>query len=487
MVYSIYKKNIINVFCREVKMKKRLLTVGLTLALALASCLVLFPAAAQSVKNAPVSAEETGERRLFIGGYFMPRTTEHTVRQMKEMGLDYMVVDSWSSIYKRDENGNYLYENGQNIKESPELNSEYLGYTLEIFEKYGLKAIIQFGNDTKRPESELTGLDDVTVDYTQYPAFIGFEVLDEPSIQQFDWIAKEQDKFNASKYYDDYYFYVNLLNNKAAASVTGTSDYDEYVNTYAEKILSRMKQDKRQLIYDHYPLLQDDITGKFSFSDRYFRNLEILAKKAVETDSQFEGYIQTLSYNGHRHVSKADFSLQMYAHLAYGCSGVRYFTYKTPSADGWFTEDTVSAVTDDDCITDVYYDIKEINEQVRTFDAELLSYEWKGVLTNRGSANDTSSFENLTESLSSHRGIASVDSDYQLIVGAFEKGDANAYILLNAEDPLDGCKNVVEITFADATKAKVYRNGAQSIVNLDNGLLKIRLNEGEGVFVEPMA
>ena len=58
-------------------------------------------------------------------------------------------------------------------------------------------------------------------------------------------------------------------------------------------------------------------------------------------------------------------------------------------------------------------------------------------------------------------------------------------MISNFADPVNGKTNVVEINFADYTKATIYRNGKEEDVDLVGGKLRLMLEKGEGAFVVP--
>ncbi len=467
------------------------LCVCATLALAIALGFALSPALSTVSDEVLTSSNSafneskpiTGRENVSIGGYYMPALSDMNVRLMKEMGLDYMFIDPWTSIPVRNpETG--VQVGTQTV--SPNLNTQELKEALDLFDKYDLGAVIMINNNRDKITIESIGVADIDTSfgYENHKSFLGFDFLDEPITNEaFDWLSKTLDDYNASMY-KDYLFATTLLN--ISSTNVGGDKYEAYINYYIKNIMKKMRT--KYLCFDHYPFLADNRSGVPTFEDPYFQGLEYLAHVAQDNGAIFQGYIQALSYSNHRNTSRADLSYQMYAHLAFGASGLRYFTVKSPPADGWFTDKTISPFEESGYIADCYYDAQSVNSEIHAMGGQLLKYDWRGIMANAGTKNASCKpFELLKTPLASHEKIASISSDRMLLTGVFEKGSDSAFLFFNAEDPINGIKTETEIKFNNATSVKVWRKGENEVVSLDNGVLKMRLDEGEGVFVEPVA
>jgi Holliday junction resolvase RusA-like endonuclease len=86
-----------------------------------------------------------------------------------------------------------------------------------------------------------------------------------------------------------------------------------------------------------------------------------------------------------------------------------------------------------------------------------------------------------------------MQSNVDVLVGVFEDKDGknsatDGFIVLNYSDPYYSTKgdsdNVV-LTFDNATHALVYKDGKQYVAQLNDGVLSLYLESGEGVFVIP--
>ncbi|SPL89859.1 unnamed protein product [[Actinomadura] parvosata subsp. kistnae] len=78
------------------------------------------------------------------------------------------------------------------------------------------------------------------------------------------------------------------------------------------------------LSFDRYPFL----TG--GFDDGYLDDLATVREHARRAGLPAWMYVQTLAYDGHREPTAAELAWQVNTALAYGYTGIQYFTYWTP-------------------------------------------------------------------------------------------------------------------------------------------------------------
>ncbi len=143
-------------------------------------------------------------------------------------------------------------------------------------------------------------------DYTPYGSFAGFDLFDEPDPSYFDSLTQA---VSIVRDIDPTLLpYINLY----------PSNDPNYPAQFAATVNPSL------VSYDRYPL------GTAGDDASYFVNFANVRAVALAHDIPAWIYIQTLAYNGHRSPTAAEILWQINMSLAYGFSGVQYFTYWTP-------------------------------------------------------------------------------------------------------------------------------------------------------------
>ncbi len=475
---------------------KKIRIVSLSLAAALACAAVPFINGNKkvSVQAATIMADANGD--IQIGGFYMSYPTEGSVKLLHDAGLDYMLLDNW-----------LVSTDGQspNTKYQATLDSDHLKTMLGYFDKYDMKVLLNMKNNRRDLYSSdedwkasLTSIQDLTVDYTQYPAFAGFDIFDEPGEDDVlttgdnNFLKTELDSFLNSNY-KDYLFGVTTLCTRYDEYVEGNflTDGTKYLPYYVNNYLSKV--DQKILAYDAYAMHWEnsgDHSQGTKIIDNHLMWLDLYGDTARDAGADLCYYVQTYAFNNSVHnVSRADFEFQVFSALAFGAKNIRYFTMHTPKE-----VDGSSVPTDAEgplaylgYPTRTYDSIKSMNAEIKSFSKEYVKYMWQGVMTNGSS----SQFDNVTNSLlTSNSRLTNKTSTQDLIIGVFNSDgleNKDAYVIMNFTDPSHGLKNTVSLTFADATQVQVYKDGEMKVVDLVNGVYTTRLDEGEGQFVIPMA
>jgi hypothetical protein len=95
-------------------------------------------------------------------------------------------------------------------------------------------------------------------------------------------------------------------------------------------------------------------------------------------------------------------------------------------------------------------------------------------------------FSRLSNPLKSHSKIKSISAEKNAIVGTFNDGKYDGFMLVNFTDPATMTENEVTITFNGSKKALVYKNGKPEVVKLKNNKYTAKLAPGEGRFIIPL-
>ncbi len=291
-------------------------------------------------------------------------------------------------------------------------------------------------------------------------AFKGYFLQDEPSLSNISYTYEAVKSF---KKYSSAEPFVNLLPGGLKDFYNGKDKrYENYINYYFENIAPLTGF----VSFDDYVLNDNGI------SVTHLANLNMLAQKCKTGGYDLRTFIRASenSSNGHRAITCAeDLSFQIYANLAFGATDVSYFTY-----DGLVDKQTLTP-------TALALYAKKVNREILSFGKEYRSFKWSGVTYyDYGDQNEAFA---LLGSSGALRGVSSIVSTGDALMGAFEKGENNAYIVMNYADPISGGRTQTRIIFENATHAVVYKNGLRAVRKLDNGKLTLDLKAGEGTFI----
>lgn len=184
----------------------------------------------------------------------------------------------------------------------------------------------------------------VLAEYSQYPAFAGFAVFDEPGPELFAELATVRQQLQAQA--PQALAFMNLLAIYAPPARTG-GDYRRYVGDFVSTVHPPL------LCFDHYMLLADGTTRP-----DYFANWAIIRKAALEADIPTWVFILAVDHYNYRRPTKAELAWQINVSLAYGCKGIQYFTYWSPDRSGFGQ----ALIASDGTRTPTYYHAQEINQ-----------------------------------------------------------------------------------------------------------------------------
>lgn len=389
-----------------------------------------------------------------------------------------------------------------------EETAEYLSEGLAFCKKYGINAHLYMDNkDTSfgKPWSEiLKGYETVVT---------GFDVCDEPlGDKRYSSMMGRPDiddlKFGVDfllKNYPDKQFTVTLWPNYACADQVSMGEgkgYEDYVKKYCEEILAPLPQGvKRWIGTDFYPYYTNRFDGKL------LNNLELLQYYAKRYGADLYLYVQVMDSKtlNWRYPNEKELSLQYYVALAYGVKNIQVFCYQEPKEllrgefgykDGKaMIIDGYTPRYDENGVllprvyerTQSYFDVQQLNRNLKKLSEAYMDFEWQGVLNVRGDLRwDRDDFSSLAHTLSAYDGVGRCRAEENLIVGCFKDGKGNdGYMLTNYSDPTDFKDSFVEIEFTGKTTAIVYRKDECYTVELDDGKYTVTLCGGEGVFVIP--
>lgn len=120
------------------------------------------------------------------------------------------------------------------------------------------------------------------------------------------------------------------------------------------------------LSFDLYPLLTDIDDA------RWFGFAQNVRTAALEAGIPYWSFIQSVQYAGHRVPKPAELSWQIGIALAYGFTGIEYFTYSTPAPPFDATGYDHALLTPDGELTDLWYAAKHINPILQSAGKRIL-------------------------------------------------------------------------------------------------------------------
>lgn len=412
----------------------------------------------------------TTEKQMFIGAFCSPYPTDAAYKVVAECGINNMVIFATGSASS--DGMPAVSENSPAFYKDP----------FDYGQKYGVNII---PNTANAPWTKFKG-NKYNQSWKKYPNYGGINVFDEPSANDFADLKKYLTEYKQEA--SGYPYFINLFPNYANAKQLGTSTYDDYVSMFTDELLMNMDEGNRYMVCDIYPLLRSNqiYTGWLS-------NLEILRHYADKADADLYIYIQSIGFSSRRQPSSvADIRFQAYVSMAYGATGIYYFTYLTPYWDSMYIANhgLVNAKGMDGETTEVYDYAKEVNTELLKLDDVYLDFQWKKMIASIGTSNLTGENANFAscEKMEKSYGILdSVESTQDTIVGCFENKDGyQGFMAVNFTDPNLKKQDDVTLHFnSSIKKVKIYVGGEEQEVGIENGVLTVDLSAGEGKFIVP--
>ncbi len=366
------------------------------------------------------------------------------------------------------------------------IGTEDVNAWLDRVYSYGIRVIM-----------DLRDWDGTTVpSYANHPGLMGFLMYDEPSANEFQQLAELKAKFDAVMPAGKL-FYVNLFPECAANSSLGTEanwwesifgDEKDYHADYVTAFLNALNIEV--LSWDNYSLLNGN-----GIRIEYFHNFEVMASKnKTMWYTMLSAGHPTTAGNTYATPTAEELRWQMAVALTYGVRNIDHYTYASH-------EDGYSCMVEYDTWnpTDLYYDIKAVDNEYLAWGNIFMAYDWQGVgVYDTGAANTMLTVLENKLNLANY-GLTVNSSNEDLLVGVFDHNGDKAYMVTNAGSA--GNTTVGDgksFTTADATVtlslgsgsykcAAVIDNGEISYVavNADN-TVTLNVQAYEGVFVIPV-
>ena len=236
-----------------------------------------------------------------------------------------------------------LSEAGFNVNFSFMYNLQDALKALDLGQKTGVKIMFMCNELNSNPDSTAALVKD-------HPALWGYFLRDEPWCKDFPGLASWARKIEKGD--PDHPMYLNLFPNAIDCPTIGAKDYRDYVQRFISEVSLPL------LSFDHYPVKNDGL------HDEWYENLEIIRDEALKNNLPFWAFAMCVPHWHYPTPRPQDLRLEMYTNLAYGASGVQYFTYWTPGPGSDFNYHD-GPITNDGKRTAMYEYVKALNNELQ--------------------------------------------------------------------------------------------------------------------------
>ncbi|MDD7165982.1 MAG: hypothetical protein PUI31_04835 [Clostridia bacterium] len=425
--------------------------------------------------------EYADDKEIFLSGYLQSwEINEEQFKWVKESGINHYYINLSSTVSR-------------------------MSASLEYCDQFGLKAIPMtcWGSNDKKSFTEHPL--DATI--RDYESFDGYNILDEPRVEDYDWLAEEYAKFSTA--HPDKVFYTNLLrpgNPSNNFSYDRKIDYDTYVGEFVEKVVSPI-QGKKVMSMTLYPMLIDAATREKSIMDSHLTDLGRFARVCGEAGADMYHFVQAVSFKNHHVPSEADIRFQIYSGMAFGTKGFQYFTFGTPQTNHEFSTQDYAMINPDNQRTTIYYGVQKVNRELSKFDHVYLNFERESIMLVDGQTSSTEPEEFIlyransslpvTESTAL---VSEVSASRDTLIGVLKDktNGRDGYVVVNYTVPSQNLSDTVNMKI-NASAVMVYVGGEEyriksgeeitagdKTVSFKRGVLNVNLDAGEGIFVIPV-
>lgn len=350
--------------------------------------------------------------KYFTGAWIAPPTKNIDGAQ----NPDFMTLKQYRHL--KDSGIDIIYGLYENARDDIKLVLKALDLASQVGMKYFVRdsRILESSNEAELLQN--------LKPYIDHGACAGVLVIDEPGLIHFEKIGLLQNMFD--KYYKNKMFYTNLLplhansNQFYNGAFGGNLDGgDIHFETYYKKYLEQTNP--RFLSYDLYPFeneypnIRDDYFTQHSYIKNLCQNYKI----------PYYNFIQTCSFNHHIRIpTKQEINFQVFTSLAYGVTGIQYFTYFIPieKTHEVFKGSIIDAYG---IKTKQYTIVKNINKKLKSYFKVLKDYTYKGIDFSQDTLH-TYNTKDKYDLLSSQTKI-----DGSFLIGVFENETESILLIVN--------------------------------------------------------
>ena len=187
-----------------------------------------------------------------------------------------------------------------------------------------------------------------------HESLFGYNVWGEPDVAEFPGVIRRIREIY--KYDKKHLCYVNLYPNYGLDEWT-EDNYLTTVRQYLKTIPASF------LSFDYYPVIIKE--GQRIIRDAWYHNLEDIRTAAEEADVPIWAFAMSKALGSNPKPTLADLRLQQFSNLVYGAVAFQYFTAR--------------GLVWDDYVTDVYYYVKQVNQELKQMEGIFLGADIKDV------------------------------------------------------------------------------------------------------------
>ena len=416
---------------------------------------------------------------------------ESQYKTFKESGISIMYPGEWkvSASDGGPYSGNYTSD------------ARFIKRMLSAAEKTGVKQLIRdytlngiLKNTSITDEEAVEAAKKSVEYYKDDSALYGHLIEDEPILNEIDVCKLALKRYKMV--FPEKVGLVNLCPIIGRAVDFTDENWDPEKSTAWEYYIDKWLENETAtdyISYDHYPLLGNNSTGKTSIEPTFIISMQYVAERAKAQNREMWTYLQSIGYGGanRKPTSAEDISFQAYTFLAYGGKQISWFCYWSPIRYDGLTHFTEAMIELDGSKTAIYDYVKQTNEEILAFDDIYENFEWCGTMTKVGRENamgENDNFEYVVDYvMKSHPRIERYTAEQDTLIGVFkDKGGEDGFMVVNFTDPAKKLSNKVELKFNDTNYAVVIIDGQVTTIKLNNGILKLNLDSGDGAFVIPL-
>lgn len=452
--------------------------------------------------GAPDYSEAVGE--ILLDSWLAPRASEQAMAEYADCGYNVMHLGN-DSIMPPTNGG----VNGETLSASvkQKMNDDLDRY-FTLGEKYGVKSILSMNarNMNQTGYIDFSYMDSIispTLEkWKDSDVFYGYMPLDEPRFvdllitventakggkrtyqKVIDW-ANDDYTYFSSKYPGKKYEIVLLgITNTPQELGQSFKDGWQMFDFYAENFAKNLPRSERVISYDAYPFAQDSRTLEIYNRGGFMASLEYGAIKARELGAENWTYTQAHNYI----TNPQQITYQYYTSMAYGVTHFVTFCYM-----GEVWKNLQFLMSDAGEKTDLWYYYQSANRDIKKMEKTYLQFarNWVGALKIKGSQRleGSTAMDKIKYPLDKYDGIKSVTATQDTLIGIMQdKNGYDGYMITNQVIATGNTHDKVDVTFDGATKALVYRSGADEpeTVSLEKGLLSLDIPSGGAAFVIP--
>lgn len=279
---------------------------------------------------------------------------------------------------------------------------------LRLCEKYGLRYVVtDHKRFTGQHNPDKAELSEVIKAYSEYPAFFGYYVWDEPRRENFAVVRDMVQYFNEN----DPQRACLIAMYPSYGPYKHPNEYEEFLQEFVDTVNPEI------LSYDHYPFRENGHTSGFYWD--FEANRRVSLRKGIP----MWFYVQACQRPGWGNPNVRKIRYQAFSALAYGAKGLQYFIYRNIVGK---SPEFVNAVVDSESRpTEKYEGVKALNGEILQLGPTLMKLTSTGVY-HSGS---------IPDGCIGLEGNPLVDeASDNLLVGLFEDVESTKYVMIVNKD-----------------------------------------------------